>query len=440
MRRFARERTIVAAAVLAASTGALLGEGNAAAAADGTTLRVSVARDGSPANDPSVAQFISADGRSVAFVSAASNLVTGRTDRTRTDVFVRDPDAATTVLASVAADGTAGDRESRSPSLSADGRYVAFQSAATNLVAGDTNDQTDIFVRDLLAGVTTRVSVAGSGAQADGFSQAPSISADGRYVAFVSRASNLVPGGSASVTADVYVHDRDSGTTTRVSVPAVDATEQYNTGQPRISPDGRFVVYVSDSPRQVADDTNRRSDVILYDRQADTRSRISVAAGGVQGNGSSSDPTISADNRYVGFASSSTNLVAGDTNRKTDVFVYDRQLSRPVRVSVSSQAVEADGESGSPAISAEGRYVTYASTASNLVEGDTNNGGDVFVTDLSTGTTERVTVSDSGAQVNASVTAPPSISGDGRSVVFTSNAPGLTPRNAVGHQVYLRRR
>ncbi len=440
MRRFARERTLVATALLAASTGALLGDGTAAAAAGGTTLRVSVAPDGGPADNASTAQRISADGRYVAFVSTASNLVTGKTDRTRSDVFVRDLETATTSLASVAPDGTAGDRESRSPSLSADGRYVAFQSAATDLIAGDTNDQADIFVRDLLAGVTTRVSVASSGAQADSFSQAPSISADGRYVAFVSRATNLAPGGGASITADVYVHDRESGTTTRVSVPAVDASEQYNTEQPTISPDGQFVLYVSDSPRQVPGDTNRRPDVIVYDRQAGTRTRISVAAGGIQGNGSSSTPTISADNRYVSFTSSSTNLVAGDTNRKADVFVYDRQLGRPVRVSVSAQGAEADGESSSPSISAGGGQVTYTSMASNLVEADTNNGGDVFVTELSTGTTERVTVSDSGAQVNASVTAPPSISRDGRSVVFTSNAPGLTPRDAAWHQVYLRLR
>ncbi|MBW6438221.1 hypothetical protein KZ829_31295 [Actinoplanes hulinensis] len=440
MRRFARERTLVAAALLAASTGALLGEGAAAAAAQGGTLRVSVAPDGSPANGGSVMQSMSADGRFVAFASTASNLVAGKTDRMRTDLFVRDLDATTTSLASVAPDGTAGNGDSRSPALSADGRYLAFTSGATNLVAGDTNDQADVFVRDLRAGVTTRVSVADDGTQADSFSQSPSISADGRYVAFVTRASNLAPGGGASVTADVYVHDRESGTTTRVSVPAVDAVEQYNTAQPTISPDGQFVLYASDSPRQVPGDTNRKSDIVLYDRQANTRSRISLAEGGIQGNGSSSDPTISADNRYVSFTSTSTNLVAGDTNRKADVFVYDRQLSRPVRVSAPSRTVEANGESSSPSISADGGHVTYTSMASNLVEGDTNNGGDVFVTDLSTGTIERVTVSDIGAQVAASVTAPPSISHDGRAVVFTSNAPGLAPRDAFWHQVYLRLR
>ncbi|MEU7908127.1 hypothetical protein [Actinoplanes sp. NPDC049118] len=440
MRRFARERMLVAAALLAASTGALLGEGTVAAAAGGTTLRVSVAPDGSPGDGGSVMQYLSADGRSVAFVSSATNLAAGKTDRMRNDVFVRDLDAATTSLASVTADGKAGDRDSRSPSLSADGRYVAFQSDATDLVAGDTNGQADIFVRDLRAGVTTRVSVDGAGTQADNFSQSPSISADGRYVAFVSRASNLVPGGSTPLTADVYVHDRDSGTTTRVSVPAVNPDEQYNNVQPAISPDGQFVVYASDSPRQVTGDTNRKSDIVLFDRQANVRSRVSVAADGTQGNGSSYSPTISADNRYVSFASSGTNLVAGDTNRRSDVFVYDRLLSRSVRVSAPSGTVEANGDSSSPSISAEGGHVTYTSTASNLVEADTNGGGDVFVTDLSTGTTERVTVSDAGAQVNAAVTAPPSISRDGRAVVFTSNAPGLAPRDAYWHQVYLRLR
>ena len=159
----------------------------------GNTTRVSVASDGTQSNNSSYNPSISANGRYVAFESEATNLVRGDTNNFR-DIFVHDRQTGQTTRVSVASDGTQANGHSYDPSISADGRYVAFASLANNLVSGDTNDQQDIFVHDRQTGQTTRVSVASDGTQASGHSFNPSISADGRYVAFVSSASNLVGG------------------------------------------------------------------------------------------------------------------------------------------------------------------------------------------------------------------------------------------------------
>jgi Tol biopolymer transport system component len=225
-------------------------------------------------------------------------------------------------LVSVASDGTQGNSHSVSPSISADGRYVAFSSLASNLVPGDTNGKQDIFVHDRLTGQTTRVSVASDGTQGNGDSDFASISADGRYVAFSSLASNLVAG-DTNGTWDVFVHDRLTGQTTRVS----------------------------------------------------------VASDGTQGNEDSIGVEISADGRYVAFTSLASNLVAGDTNGTWDVFVHDRLTGQTTRVSVASDGTEGNGHSlYGLSISADGRYVAFASVASNLVSGDANGGiTDAFI-------------------------------------------------------------
>jgi len=221
---------------------------------------------------------------------------------------------------SVASGGTQGNGDSGCPSISADGRYVAFQSYASNLVPGDTNEVGDVFVHDRLTGQTTRVSVASDGTEGNDYSRRPSISADGRYVAFASLASNLVPG-DTNGTWDVFVHDRLTGQTTRVS----------------------------------------------------------VASGGAQGNSGSWCPSISADGRYVAFQSYASNLVPGDTNGVLDVFVHDRLTGQTTRVSVASDGTQGDSYSFGSSISADGRYVAFSSLASNLVPGDTNDKPDIFV-------------------------------------------------------------
>jgi Tol biopolymer transport system component len=347
----------------------------------GATTRVSVASDGTQANGGSYDPVISADGRCVAFVSGASNLVAGDTNA-KQDVFVRDRVTGATARVSVASDGTQANESNFGESISADGRYVAFYSVASNLVAGDTNGTSDVFVHDRVTGATTRVSVATGGAQADSFNDSgPSaISADGRYVAFESYASNLVAGDTNGQW-DAFVRDRVTGATTRVSVASDGAQANNDSSAPVISADGRFVAFYSVASNLVAGDTNGKKDVFVHDRVTGATTRVSVAIGGTQVNGDSVQPVTSADGRYVAFQSLASNLVAGDTNGTWDVFVHDRVTGATTRVSVATAGTQANGGSGGASISADGRYVAFGSDASNLVAGDTNARSDVFVRD-----------------------------------------------------------
>ena len=326
-------------------------------------------------------------------------------------------------LTSVAAQATGG--ASGAASITPDGRYVAFESDATNLVPGDTNGQRDAFLYDRQTGTVECVSVATGGTQGSGQSFAPSISDDGRYVAFDSN-SGLVPGSVG--THNVFVRDRQVGTTERVSLPIGGvATGGSNSLDASISADGRYVAFEGDFDNLVVGDTNGVRDVFVYDRQTSTTERVSVGSGGTEANGISAAHSISADGRNVAFASSATNLVAGDTNAAADVFVHDRQTGETERVSVASDGAEANTASTRPSISADGRYVAFESLASNLVPGDTNGSADVFVHDRRTGITERVSVSSSGTQGTGGGSISPSISPDGRYVAFQSDATDLVP-------------
>ncbi len=385
---------------------------------------VSVDSDGVQGNDHSNAASISADGRYVAFFSGASNLVAEDVNGTW-DVFVHDRQTGVTTLVSVDSDGTQGDDSSFSPSISADGRFVAFQSFASNLVAGDTNGYVDVFVHDRQTGVTTLVSVDSDGTQGDDSSFSPSISADGRYVAFESGASNLVAG-DVNGTYDVFVHDLQTGVTTLVSVESDGVQGNSDSGTSSISADGRYVAFSSYASNLVAGDTNGYVDVFVHDRQTGVTTLVSVSvdSDGVQGNDHSNAASISADGRYVAFFSGASNLVAGDLNGTYDVFVHDLQTGVTTLVSVDSDGVQGNGYSDAPSISADGRYVAFPSEASNLVAGDLNGTYDVFVHDLQTGVTTLVSVDSDGAQGN-SYSGGRSISGDGRFVAFDSFASNL---------------
>src|SRR5881409_3649136 len=328
-----------------------------------------------------------------------------------TALWGRSAGAQTTVRVSVASGGTEGDDASLGSALSADGRFVAFDSAATDLVAGDTNGVSDVFVHDRQTGTTERVSVASGGAQGNGssgligFAFPPALSADGRFIAFVSFATNLVAGDTNAAN-DVFVHDRLTGTTERVSV-ASGGTEGNDASLGfALSADGRFVAFESAATDLVAGDTNGVSDVFVHDRQTGRTERVSVASGGAQGNGNSGligfafPPALSADGRFIAFVSFATNLVAGDTNGATDVFVHDRLTGTTERVSVASGGTEGNDASLGPALSADGRFVAFQSDATNLVAGDTNGATDVFVHDRQTGATERMSVASSGTQGN----------------------------------------
>lgn len=256
-------------------------------------------------------------------------------------------------------EGNQGNGDSSGPSISADGRLVAFWSRASDLVDGDTNGAADIFVKDLATGVTSRVSTDSAGNQADRGSYMPSISADGRYVVFSSRAYNLV-----------------------------------------------------------ADDTNGSNDTFVKDLVTGETIRVNTDSAGLEttgDNGWSMPPSISADGRYVAFLSKASNLVADDTNGWKDVFVKDLVTGATTRVNTDSAGQETSGYIESCAISADGRYVAFEGSASNLVDGDTNGHIDVFVKDLTTGETTRVSTDSAGREAYTDLWSPPglSISADG---------------------------
>jgi Tol biopolymer transport system component len=376
---------------------------------------------------------ISADGRFVAFASAASNLVPGDTNGV-SDVFVRDRITGTTERVSVSSTGVQGNGLSDNPAVSSDGRFIAFTSLATNLVPGDTNGYPDIFVRDRLNGTTERVNVDSAGAQAIFGSDFPAISSDGRYVAFWSYARNLVPSDTNGF-GDVFVHDRLSGATERVSVDSSGAQGNGDSGFNglSISGDGRYVAFTSDATNLVAGDTNGCSDVFVHDRQTAATVRVSVDSGGLQANAASYSACISADGSTVAFSSYATNLVAGDTNAQFDVFVHERLSGVTERASVDSNGAQANGGSDAPSISSDGRYVAFVSFATNLVAGDTNGCNDIFMRDREGGTTARVSVDTTGVQGNAASGYHVAVSADARFSAFESAASNLAPGDTNGH-------
>ena len=456
-------RGCVRLGLLVALAGLVLVGSADASASPGTTERVSVDSAGVQGDGPSEYPAISADGRYVAFHSSATTLVSGDTNG-RADIFVHDRQADTTERVSISSAGAQGNSDSLHPAVSGDGLYVAFDSNATNLVSNDTNGWVDAFVRDRQTNTTERVSVSSTEVQGNNTSWYPAINGDGRYVAFQSFASNLVSGDTNNVE-DVIVRDRQAGTTVRVSVATADTQGNGGSGGwLAISSNGRYVAFTSDATNLVAGDTNGFGDVFVRDRDTDadgifdetgavSTTRVSVDSTGVQSNGESYFAAISADGGLVAFGSEASNLVAGDTNVSCDndgdtqyddncpdVFVRDRQASTTTRVSLDSAGVQGNAGSFTPAISGNGRYVAFRSLAFNLVVGDSNGQGDVFVRDRLTPSTTRVSVDNVGSQGNGQSLAP-AIGGDGRSVAFSSSASNLVPGDTNGYQdVFVRDR
>jgi len=239
------------------------------------------------------------------------------------------------------------------------------------------------------AGDIERISVASDGSQANGNSEEPSISSDGFIVAFISDATNLVPADTNGVQ-DVFVHDRNTGATGRVSIASAGTQADEEAFTLSLSSNGSFVAFGSFATNLVPGDTNGVIDVFVHDRDADITERVSIATAGTQGNGESFSPAISADGQFVAFRSDATNLVPLDTNNNSDIFVHNRLTGSTERVSVASDGTQANGDSISPAISSDGRFVAFSSEASNLVAGDTNNKADIFVHDRQNDTTELI--------------------------------------------------
>jgi Tol biopolymer transport system component len=431
--RLARPVRLVVLPGLAALVVPLVGPPVALAHPPGTTDRVSVSSLGTAGDDFSDLAAISADGRFVAFWSFASTLVPGDTNGT-TDVFVHDRLTGTTERVSVdsherQATGASIDTNLGRPAISADGRYVAFASSATNLVKGDRNQASDIFVRDRAAGTTERVSVVGRRTEANGGSSEPSISPDGRFVAFASGATNLVPGEDTNFTSDVFLLDRSTGPLQRVSVSSAGDQANNSSGSPAVSPDGRLVAFSSDADNLVpGEPQDSARDVYLRDVQAGTTEGISTASSGLLRH--SDGPAISANGQLVAYHSWDGGLVAGDTNDRYDVFVLDRTTGVTERVSVDSTGVQGNSDSFGASISSDGRFVAFTSDADNLVPGDGNFDTDVFVHDRQTHTTIRASVRTDGTETGFELgSLNAAISADGQVVAFESEG-ALVPEDS----------
>jgi Tol biopolymer transport system component len=417
----------------------------ASATPSSITIRTSVATNGNEGNNMS-GRFsrpaISDNARFTAFDSLARNLVPNDTNR-RADIFVHDAVTGVTERVSVSTAGGQANRDSSNPSISADGRFVAFDSTAGNLTPGDTNQIADVFVHDRQSGLTVRASRAAGGGAGNLSSFYPSISNDGRAVAFVSDASNLIPGGTNGQR-HIFVRDFTTRTTEVVSVSSNETEGNSSSATPSISADGTRVAFATFATNLVPGDSNGLFDVFVRDRAAGTTVIASLATNGIQGDDDSTLPAISGSGMFVAFASDATNLVAADTNGTRDVLLRDLAAATTIRVSLATDESQSNGQSVGPgvrgglafgpAVNFDGTTVAFDSIASNLVAGDTNSCPpnfqtpgrcpDIYVRDWVAGTTIRVSVASNGAQSNDAST-DPAIDASGRAVAFFSAASNL---------------
>lgn len=407
---------------------------------------VSMSSEGVLGNGESSYASVSADGRYVVFMSSASNLVPDDTNN-ETDVFLRDTKNNTTSLVSMSTSGGSGNGISGYPSISADGRYVVFQSSSTDLIPlGTQNPFTlNVFLRDMQTGETSLINLTQAGEQPDrGFSGFPAISRDGRFVVFHSSSEGLVAEPHGIVGGmHVYLRDLQSGVTERITKDYDGGIGLRNSGgaQAVVSANGRYVAFHSDSMDLVEGDTNLETDVFLRDTHTNITTRLSVDSDGNEGNGPSTSPSITDDGRFVTFTSRANNLVSGDTNFVADVFLHDTQTGTTTRVSIDNSGNQIQGSS-SPArtssISGDGRYVAF-DTPWNLVDGELLGYYDIYVRDLLAGKTKRISLDEKGARANGS-SSWPVLSPDGRYVVFQSAANNLVPvdRDTFINDIFLR--
>jgi Tol biopolymer transport system component len=392
----------------------------------GVLERVSVASDGTETDGYAAYPSISDDGRFVVFDSQASALVPGDTNELN-DIFVHDRVTRRTELVSVSSD----EQQTESPAYLAridpSGSFVLFQSGSTKLAPGASGFGS-VFLRDLREGTTELVSMSSDEEAANSLSFPGNITPDGRFVSFQSFASNLAPG-DTNDKVDVFVRDRVEGTTTRVSLRADGNERVGDSSSPSLSDDGRFVAYTALVGTQGEDRTDfiDEMQVFWHDRDTGDVRLISVSSDGRRGNAFSSDAHLSADGRYVAFQSMASNLVPGDANQAQDIFLHDTETRTTRRISVSSAGEESNGRSFGPIMGRDGRYVAFGTAASNLSAGDTNGRNDSYVHDLASGVTERVSLGSAG-QEPTSHSENVFVSAGGRHVAFANYSP-LVPED-----------
>ncbi len=326
---------------------------------------------------------------------------------------------------SVSYDGTEVFTDSATSLIGDNGYYVIFESDASDLVENDTNGGSDIFVYDRVERQVSRVSVASDGTEGNGISSSPAMSKEGRIIAFVSTSSNLVPGDDNNK-ADIFVHDLDTGITVLVSKSSSGVIGNGNSTDVFVSCEGEYIAFASDSTNLVPADVNRKRDVFVHDMSTGETKLVSKSSEGNFGNGMSKTPTIDEYGRYVSFASRANNLIADDYNHTWDIFVHDLETSETWRISEAPDGSDGNSSSVSPTIDCHGTHVVFISYASNLVAQDNNYSADVFVYDIVADTLIRASVSSEGDEAN-DYTYSASIDRSGKYVVFESDATNLVP-------------
>lgn len=358
----------------------------------GDVYRASVSSAAIEANGSNEAVGLSADGRYIVFKSSATNLVPNDTNHVP-DIFLHDRETGITELISVDSSELQANAESYDPVVSVDGRYVAFHSFATNLVASDDNGCLDVFVRDRVAGTTKRVSVDTLGGQGNGHSTHASISDDGNLITFMSEATNLV-GDDTNGVSDIFIHNISLGTTTRLSPGAVEVdAESYDA---MISGNGQFVVFASKATNLVAGDSNGCADIFVYEISSGNTELVSVHSNGTKSERMSSQPVITNDGQLVAFASSAGDLVDNDSNGYQDIFLHSRVNGSTELVSLDASGNQIMMPSSSPGVSLDGRFITFSSLNPNVVSGDSNGQTDVFMRDRNLSTTKLISADNTG--------------------------------------------
>lgn len=344
------------------------------------TVRVSTNAEGSQANGDSYNPALSGNARSVAFESYATDLVPGDANGVG-DIFVKDLRTGAVTLASADAQGNGVGARSLYPSISATGRFVAFDTLPTF----GPSQRTDVYVKDLRTGRLTLASADAQGNPGDGPSYGPpSISGNGRHVAFYSDATNLVPG-DANGTGDIFVKTLRTGQVALASADAAGHQANAFSQAPSLSADGRTVAFSSGATNFAPVPGNGIDEIFVKDLRTGQLTLASADAAGNAGNGESNNPSISADGRTVAFASAATNLAPGDADGLQDIFVKDLRTGQVTLVSADAAGNHGNGISAAPAISPNGRFVSFESNGSNLVPGAGGGHADVFLKDLWTG-------------------------------------------------------
>ncbi len=387
--------------------------------------RLSVDAAGAQADRGSTTPCFSADGRHLAYASSATNLVPGDGNACD-DIFVVELATGVVERASLADGGAEANGASNGPSLSADARRVCFSSFATNLAAGDANGQNDIYVRDRAAGTTTLVSRGLAGGAAQGSSFTARISPDGRRVAFLSWAADLAPG-DYNGARDLFIHDLATGGTTRVQAPGVepDGPSGGNFGA-RWSEDGRWLAFASEATNLVPGDLNARMDVFVLDLVAGSIALASRQANLLQHGADTDLADLSLDGRTLLVLSAAKSWVGGDHNDALDLYAVDRATLAASCVSLGWEGTTTTGGAWVGALSRDGRFATFVSDSEKLVQGDNNGQRDAFLVDRLAGAIERVNASPVTGPSTGGVNFP-AMHPDGDLVACVTGAADLAP-------------